>query len=104
MAKSPESRPVVARPIQVGGASSSNDPAPTERQPRAIEIDPRAAYRRFPNDQRVQYGANPARINTPRHRRYENYKEATTIGGARRLGATSQDISMDVAAGALKLL
>ena len=32
------------------------------------------------------------------------YKAATDIGGARRLGATSQDISMDVAAGALVLL
>ena len=40
-----------ARPVQVGGASSSSGPA--ERQPRALEIDPRAPYRRFPNDQRV---------------------------------------------------
>jgi len=84
VAKPPEPRPVVARPIQVGGASSSS--GPTERQPPTIEVDPRAPYRRFPRDQRVQYGANPARVNTPRYRRYENYKEATTIGGARRLG------------------
>ena len=57
-------RPVVPRPVQVsmgGGASSSNDPAPhmgKERQPRTIEIDPRAPHRRFPNEQRVEYGAN----------------------------------------------
>ena len=31
-------------------------------------------------------------------------KEAATVGGERRLAATSQDISMDVAAGALELL
>ena len=97
-AAAPEPRP--ARPVQVGGASSSSGPA-VERQPRAIEVDPRAAYRRFPNDQRVRFGDNPARPGGARWRRYEKYKEASTIGGARRLGATSQDISMDVAAGAL---
>jgi len=94
--------PRAPRPVQVGGASSSSGPA--ERQPRSIEIDPRAPHRRFPNDQKVQYGENPARVNTPRHRRYEKYRVATSIGAARRLGASSQDISMDVAAGALKLL
>ena len=102
VAKPPEPRPVVPRPVQVGGASSSS--APAERQPRAIEIDPRAPYRRFPNDQRVEYGDNPARVGTPRYRRYENYKTATTIGGARRMGSSSQDISLDIAAGALRLL
>ena len=102
VAKTPEPRP--ARPIQVGGASSS-DQAPGERQPRAIEIDPRAPYRSFPNDQKVEYGANPAEPGTPRYRRFEkSSKVATTIGAARRLGATSQDFSMDVAAEALKLL
>ena len=69
-----------------------------------MEIDPRAPYRRFPNDQKVHYAENPARVNTPRHRRYEKYRVATTVGAARRLGATSQDISMDVAAEAMKLL
>ena len=103
VAKAPEPRPVVPRPVQVGGASSSNNPA-APRAERTLEIDRRAPYRRFPNDQMVEYGANPARAGTPRYRRYESYKQATTIGGARRLGATSQDISMDVAAGALKLL
>ncbi len=98
----PEPRP--ARPMQVGGASSSSAPPREERQPRALEVDPRAPYRRFPNDQRVRYGANPARAGTPRHMRYEAYKVATTVGGARMLGASSQDISMDVAAGALVLL
>jgi hypothetical protein len=91
----------VARPVQVGGASSSG---PAERQPRAPEIDPRAPYRKFPNDQKVEYGDNPARATTPRHRRYEKYRMATTIGQARRLGATSQDISLDIQNGALKLL
>jgi hypothetical protein len=52
----------------------------------------------------VEYGANPARVNTPRHRRYENYKEATTIGAARRLGSTNQDISLDIQVWALRLL
>jgi len=97
----PEPRP--ARPAQVGGASGSSEPA-RERQPRALEIDPRAPYRKFPNTQRVRYGANPARVGTPRHARYEAYKEAVTIGEARRLGATSQDISLDIQKGALVLL
>ena len=97
----PEPRP--ARPVQVGGANSNAAPA-TPRQPRALEIDPRAPYRRFPNELRVQYGENPARRGTPRFNRFENYKEATTIGAARRLGATNQDISVDVAAGALRTL
>ena len=56
------------------------------------------------NDQRVEYGDDPARVGTPRYRRYENYKGATTIGAARRLGATSQDISLDIQAGALRRL
>ena len=99
----PKPRP--ARPVQIVGASSSSGPAESGvRQPRALEVDPRAPYRRFQNDQRVRYGANPARAGTLRHMRYEAYKVATTVGGARRLGATSQDISMDVAAGAMELL
>ena len=88
----------------MGGASSSVAP-PRERAERALEIDPRAPYRRFPNEQRVRYeGANPARAGTARHARYEAYKAATTIGEARRRGATSQDISMDVQKGALTLI
>jgi hypothetical protein len=91
----------VARPVQVGGSSSSG----VERAPRAPEIDPRAPYRKFPNDQQIEYnGPNPAREGTPRHRRYEKYRVSKSIGQARRLGASSQDISMDVAAGVLRLL
>ena len=70
VAKPPEPRPAVPKPVQVGGASSSS--APAEREPRAIEVDPRAPYRRFPNETRVECGDNPARIGTPRFRRYEN--------------------------------
>ncbi len=47
---------------------------------------------------------NPARLGTPRFRRYEAYKVAHTVGAARRLGATSQDISQDLVAGALTLM
>ena len=103
-AAAPEPRP---RPVQVGGSSSSlqgGASPPRERAERALEIDTRAPYRRFPNDQRVRFGDNPARPGGARWRRYEKYKEATTIGGVRRLGGTSQDISLDVAAGALVLL
>ena len=89
--------------VQVGGASSSTGPA-AERQPRALEVEPRVPYRKFPNEQRVRFGDNPARVGGPRWRRFERYKEATTIGGARRLSATTQDISMDIAAKALTLL
>lgn len=48
-----------ARAVQVGGASSSGGPA-AARQPRAIEVDHRAPYRRFPNEQRVRFGDNRA--------------------------------------------
>jgi hypothetical protein len=99
--KAPEPpRPVQPRPVQVGGASSSGG----ERAPRAIEIDPRAPYRKFPGNQRVRIGANPARPGSDRYNRFEAYKTATTIGEMRRLGATSQDISQDIAKGALTLL
>lgn len=97
-AAAPEPGPA-PRPVQARGASSSRGPV-GERQPRAFDVDPRAPYRRFPNDQRD----NPARPEGPRWRRFESYNEATTISGARRLGATSQDISQDIAAGALVLL
>ena len=99
VAAAPEPKPAA---VQVGGASSSADAAP--RQPRVLEVDARAPYRRFPNTQKVEYGANPARAGTPRYRRFEAYSSATTIGAARRLGATSQDISMDIQVGALRLL
>ena len=66
--------------------------------------DNRAPYRRFANEQKVRFEENPARSGSARWRRFEKYKEATTIGGVRRMGGTSQDISMDVAAGALVLL
>jgi hypothetical protein len=101
-AAAPEPRP--ALPVQVGGASSSGPATQIERQPRALEIDPRAPYRRFPNEQRVRCGANPVRVGTPRHARYEAYKVASAIGGARTLGARSQDISMDIQRGALVFL
>ena len=77
----------------------------TERAPRAIEVDPRAEYRRFPNENRVEYQEeNPARRNSERFRRYENYKRAKTIGEARSLGATSQDISADLYVAAVKFV
>ena len=77
----------------------------TDRAPRTIEVDPRAAYRRFPNETAVVYqDTNPARPNGDRYKRYEKYKRATTIGQARSLGATSQDISLDLGAGAVRLL
>ena len=102
VARAPEPRPVVARPAQVGGASSSDDRLP--RAPRAPEVQPRAAYMRFPNEQRVEFRANPARENGARWRRYEKYKTASRIGQARRLGATPQDLKLDLNAGALVLL
>ena len=67
-AATPQPRP--ARPVQVGGASSSSGPAESGvRQPRALEVDARAPYRRFPNDQRVRFGDNPARPGGARWRR-----------------------------------
>ena len=90
---------------QVGGASSSTEPARIPRTPRAPEVDPRAPYRRFPNELKIKYSdRNPARRGTPRHARYENYKTAKTVGAARALGATSGDLSADIEKGALTIL
>ena len=104
----PPPQPTRPRPVQVGGASTSSAAPPSsgrERAERALELDPRAPYRRFPNEQKVRYKeANPARAGTMRHARYEAYKTATTIGEARRLKATSLDISLDVQRGSLTLL
>ncbi len=90
-AAAPEITPPKPRPAEVGGARSSDAPGPAERMPRAPELDPRAQYRRFLNDMVIEYKKNPARPGTPRYKRFEKYKVATTIGAARRLGATSQD-------------
>ena len=77
----------------------------TDRAPRAIEAEPRAPYRRFPDEMRVAYSAiNPARKRSQRFGRYEKYKVATTIKQARALGATSQDISADIDTGAVRIL
>jgi hypothetical protein len=99
--------PAAPRAVQVGGASASSaaapPAAPRERAERALEIDPRAPYRKYPPDQRIRYGANPARRGA-RRARYEIYKVATTIGEARRLGASPQDIQQDLEKAALVLL
>ena len=85
------------RPAQPANSS-------TERAPR-VELGPRAVYRRFFNEIPVVYAAeNPARRNSQRYQRYENYKKATTIGQARALGATSQDISPELSVGAVKVI
>jgi hypothetical protein len=99
-AAAPTPKPVTQS--QVGGASSSGDGLP--RAPRAPEVHPRAAYMRFPNEQKVEFRANPARENGARWRRYEKYKTANTIGQARRLGASPQDLKLDLAAGALVIM
>ena len=85
------------RPAQP--ASSS-----TERAPR-VELGPRAVYRRFFNEIPVVYSAeNPARRSSERYQRYEKYKNSTTFGEAKALGATSQDISADLSAGAVRII
>ena len=94
-----------APPAQSPAQPPSQARSSTDRAPRAMEVDLRAAYRRFPNELRVAYqDENPARPNGARYNRYESYKRANTIGQARSLGATSQDISMDISIGAVKLL
>jgi hypothetical protein len=88
------------RVLPVKEVATSSGPT-TERRPRTKESNSRATYRRFPNEQAITFGPNPGRPGGPRWRRYENYKSATTIGAARRLGATSQDIILDIDAGAM---
>jgi hypothetical protein len=89
------------RPAQVGGASSSTDrPARTR-----VEFEPRAPYKRWQDDWITEYSdENPSKRQAgPKRERYEKYKRSTTIGEARRLGATSQDFAKDEASGALNI-
>ena len=93
--------PVAPRPPQVGGSSSSTEPPPRERVPRAIEVNPRIVL--YPHYLKVKFSQeNPAqKVGSQRYLRYERYKKATTMGQARDLGLTTQDIQLDLAAGAL---
>ena len=91
--------PPAPRPVQVGGSSSSDAP-PAQRAPRA-ETNPRIVL--YPHYLRVEFSqTNPAKqVGSQRYQRYERYKKATTMGEARDLGLTTQDIQLDQAAGAL---
>ena len=95
--------PPAPRPVQVGGSSSSTAPPP-ERTARAIETNPRIVL--YPHFLKVQFSQeNPAqKIGSQRYLRYERYKKARTMGEARDLGLTTQDINLDLAAGALVFL
>ena len=64
----------------------------------------RAPYRRFANHQRIRIGSNPARPGSDRYNRFETYNTAAAIREMRRLGGTSQDISLDISKGALTFL
>ena len=90
-------------------ASSSTGPKPEARargpyQARAVEFEPRAAAKKYQNVWHVIYNPeNPSKRLGPKHTRYEKYKVATTIGEARRLGSTSQDLKLDEENGALQI-
>ena len=86
-----------AERIMVVGASSSTDPAPFR-----MPVVGRAPYRTIPNDQIVEFSVrNPARPGSARFRRYGIYSRGANAGEARRLGMTSQDLKLDLAAGAI---
>ena len=94
---------VTPRPVQVGGSSSSAAPSSssTERARRAIETNPRIVL--YPSWLKVKFTQdNPAqKVGSQRYLRYERYKRSKTMGEARDLGLTTQDIQLDLAAGAL---
>ena len=95
--------PPAPRPVEVGGSSSSTAP-PQERAARAIETNARIVL--YPHYLKVKFSQeNPAqKIGSQRYLRYERYKKARTMGEARDLGLTTQDINLDLAAGALVFL
>ena len=68
-----------APPAQPPAQPPSQARSSTDRAPRAMEVDLRAAYRRFPNELRVAYqDENPARPNGARYNRYEIYTKEQT--------------------------
>ena len=68
-----------------------------DRAPRAQEVNPRRDKALYPDDTPTIFSdVNPGRRGSDRWHRYEKYKTAKTVGEARRLGMTPQDISADV--------
>ena len=60
---------------------------------RAIPLTPRAVRRDLPASQRIDFQAdNPKRGGSAAYTRWAAYRSATTVGEARRLGMTPQDL------------
>ena len=72
--------------------------------PQTVEDNPRPNdIRDFPGDTSIVYlQENPKRRNCKSWRRYEQYKSATTLGQARDLGATKDDLVWDFERGFLE--
>ena len=91
--------PATSPEPRVEEPSGSRD-VPSFRMP----VVDRQPFRFIPNNQIVDFAAeNPARPGTERHRRYERYSSASSMGEARRLGMLPMDVRADLRAGALRL-
>ena len=85
----------VRRPPARGAAASSG--ANQGRPAGSVDLAPRAPRRGLPADTPITFqAANPHRVGSAWWRRYEDYKIANTVGEARGLGATPQDLKGDL--------
>ena len=103
--REPAAAPLNPRPAQASSSSSAATPELAERAPRTrIELEPRAPYKKWQNSWLTEYqDENPSKRQGPKRARYDRCKVATTIGEARRLGASSQDFAKDEQTGVLSI-
>ena len=86
-------------------ASASSSSAGVRGRPEgAVDIMPRMPRRGLPASTPLLWTPdNPHRPGSAVHARYERYRSATTVGEARRLGATPQDLKGDLEKGHARL-
>ncbi len=90
---------IVRRPAAPSSAEGRGRPAG------AVDIAPRAPRRGLPGGTEITFQPdNPHRGGTAVYTRYAAYRSATTVGEARRLGATPQDLRGDLEGGYAQLL
>ncbi len=80
---------VVRRPTSAGGSQG--------RPAGSVDLAPRAPRRGLPAATPITFQPdNPHRGGTAAYARYDLYKGAQSVGAARELGATSQDLKGDL--------
>ncbi len=87
---------VVQRPASAGGSQG--------RPAGSVDLAPRAPRRGLPAATPITFQPdNPHRGGTAAYARYDLYKGAQSVGEARELGATPQDLKADLAKGYARL-